>query len=38
MGPTGYLPSYWVIVAGMAYILFYALWGSKNVNRDIPTK
>ena len=38
MGPTGYLPSYWVIVAGMAYILFYALWGSKNVNKDIPTE
>ena len=38
MGPTGYLPSYWVIVAGFAYILFYALWGSKNVNKDIPTE
>jgi len=38
MGPTGYLPSYWVIVAGMAYILFYALWGSRNVNKDIPVE
>lgn len=35
MGGTGYLPSYWVIVAGLAYILFYALVGSKNVNKDI---
>ena len=32
---TGYLPSYWVIVAGLAYLLFYALIGSKNVNKDI---
>ena len=35
MGPAGYLPSYWVVVAGLAYILFYALIGSKNVNKDI---
>ena len=33
-----YLVSYWVIVAGLAYLLFYALVGSKNVNKDIPTK
>jgi FHS family L-fucose permease-like MFS transporter len=33
---AGYLPSYWVIVAGLAYLLFYALVGSKNVNKDIP--
>ncbi|HLN72383.1 MAG TPA: MFS transporter, partial [Prolixibacteraceae bacterium] len=32
---AGYLPSYWVIVAGLAYLLFYALVGSKNVNKDI---
>jgi len=32
---AGYLPSYWVIVAGLAYLLFYALIGSKNVNKDI---
>ncbi len=37
-GGTGYLQSYWVIVAGLAYILFYALVGSKNVNKDIPTE
>ncbi len=32
----GYLVSYWVIVAGLAYLLYYALIGSKNVNKDIP--
>ena len=37
-GGTGYLQSYWVIVVGLAYLLFYALWGSKNVNKDIPTE
>ena len=35
LGGMGYLPSYWVIVVGLAYILFYALVGSKNVNKDI---
>ena len=33
-----YLTSYWVIVAGLAFLLFYALVGSKNVNKDIPTE
>ena len=33
-----YLVSYWVIVAGLAFLLYYALIGSKNVNKDIPTK
>ena len=28
-GVSGYQPSYWVVVAGFAYILFYALVGSK---------
>lgn len=37
-GGTGYLQSYWVIVIGLAYILFYALVGSKNVNKNIPTE
>jgi FHS family L-fucose permease-like MFS transporter len=32
---TGYLGSYWLIIAMIAYILFYSLWGSKNVNKDI---
>ena len=35
-GGVGYLTSYWVIVAGLAYMLYYALIGSKNVNKDIP--
>jgi FHS family L-fucose permease-like MFS transporter len=33
-----YLVSYWVIAAGLAFLLFYALVGSKNVNKDIPTE
>ena len=37
-GTGNYLVSYWVIVAGMAYMLFYALVGSKNVNKDIPVE
>ncbi len=32
----GYLPSYWVIVAGLVYLLWYALQGCHNVNKDIP--
>ncbi len=32
----GYLGSYWLVVAMLAYILYYALIGSKNVNKDIP--
>ena len=32
---TGYLGSCWLIIAMIAYILFYSLWGSKNVNKDI---
>lgn len=34
-GGTGYLMSYWVIVAALIYLLFYALVGCKNVNKDI---
>ena len=34
---AGYMISYWVMFAGFAYLLFYALIGSKNVNKDIPT-
>ena len=33
-----YLTSYWVIVAGLAFLLYYALVGSKNVNKDIKTE
>ena len=32
----GYMTSYWLVVAMLAYIFFYALAGSKNVNTDIP--
>ena len=32
----GYQISYLVVLAGFAYLLFYALVGSKNVNKDIP--
>ena len=35
---VGYLGSYWLIVAGLLYLLFYALVGCKNVNKDIPTE
>mgnify|MGYP000235809422 CR=1 FL=1 len=35
-GGMGYLTSYWVIVIALAYLLYYALVGSKNVNKDIP--
>lgn len=31
----GYLSSYWVVLLGLAYLLFYALVGSKNVNKNI---
>ncbi len=33
---SGYLSSYWVIIAGLVYMLYYAVAGSKNVNKDIP--
>lgn len=35
---VGYMGSYWIVAAMLAYILFYALVGSKNVNRDIPVE
>ena len=35
---TNYLISYIVPIVGLLYILFYALIGSKNVNKDIPTE
>ncbi|GAP71665.1 transporter, major facilitator family protein [Candidatus Symbiothrix dinenymphae] len=37
-GGVGYLTSYWVIIAGLAYMLYYALVGSKNVNKNIPVE
>ncbi len=35
-GGVDYLASYWVIVVALVYMLYYALVGSKNVNKDIP--
>ena len=35
---AGYMTSYWVIIAGLAYLLYYALIGCKNVNTDIPVE
>ena len=32
----GYLGSYWVMFACLVYMMFYALIGCKNVNKDIP--
>ena len=33
---AGAIPSYWLVVAMLAYLLYYALFGCKNVNKDIP--
>lgn len=33
---AGFQASYFVILVGLAYLLYYALVGSKNVNKDIP--
>lgn len=35
---VGYMGSYWIVVAMLAYILFYAMVGCKNVNKDIPVE
>lgn len=32
----GFLSSFWVIIVALAYMLFYAQVGFKNVNKDIP--
>lgn len=32
----GPIASYWIVVAMLVYILYYALVGCKNVNKDIP--
>ena len=34
----GYMMSYWVPFLGLAYMLYYSLIGSKNVNTDIPVE
>ena len=33
---VGYVNSYWLVLAMLVYILYYAVIGSKNVNTDIP--
>ncbi len=33
---VSYMASYWLVIAMLAYLLYYALIGSKNVNTDIP--
>ena len=33
---VSYMVSYWLVVTMLAYILYYAVIGSKNVNTDIP--
>ena len=35
---VGSLQSYWVIIVCLAYLIFYAVVGSKNVNKDIPVE
>lgn len=35
---VGYINSYWVIIVALAFLLFYALIGSKNVNKNIPVE
>lgn len=35
---VGYMGSYWLVVAMLAYILFYAMVGCKNVNKVIPVE
>ena len=37
-GGKGYLLSYFIIAACIAYILYYGIAGCKNVNKDIPTE
>ena len=32
------MSSYWLVIAMLAYLLYYALIGSKNVNKDIPVE
>jgi FHS family L-fucose permease-like MFS transporter len=34
----GFMPSYWLMFICIAYLLYYSLIGSKNVNKDIPVE
>ena len=35
---AGFINSYWVVVLGIVYMLAYGLFGTKNVNKDIPVE
>ena len=35
---ASYMTSYWVVFAGLAYMLYYSAIGSKNVNTSIPVE
>ena len=35
---VGSINSYWFIIAMLAYLLYYSVWGCKNVNKDIPVE
>lgn len=35
---VGSMPSYWLLVACLAFLLFYGLAGHKNVNKNIPVE
>ncbi|MDE6569252.1 MAG: MFS transporter [Alistipes sp.] len=35
---VGYMPSYWLIVVALGYLLYYGVIGCKNVNKDIPVE
>ncbi len=34
----GSIQSYWLLIACLLFLVFYAVWGSKNVNKDIPVE
>lgn len=33
---AGYMNSYWLVIAMLAFLFYYSIIGSKNVNKDIP--
>lgn len=35
---AGYMTSYWLVVVMLAFLLYYSVIGSKNVNTDIPVE
>ncbi|MCH5221461.1 MAG: MFS transporter [Muribaculaceae bacterium] len=35
---VGYMASYWLVIAMLAYLMYYGFAGSKNVNKDIPVE